>query len=115
MKLSLLTENEIRSKEQVIRFIGNFESNPSILEPMLADQYVYDKSISLSKIKSSLINKDDINKDKFGKAYNSIKDGETILPIVLGKDWYVADGMYRYLAAKQLGLKTIPALVPISE
>ena len=67
--------------------------------------------ISIDKIKIDESNPNKMSEEQFKALKKSINKFGNIVPIILDKDYKIADGEHRLLAYKELGLKEVPAYV----
>jgi len=69
------------------------------------------KNIEINKVKVDLDNPNKMTEAQFTALKKTMKKYGYLVPIVVDKNYKIADGEHRYLAYKELGMKNIPAYV----
>jgi len=67
--------------------------------------------IETSKIQMDPTNPNKMSDDQFNALKKNIKKYGFIVPLITNKEYIIADGEHRFLAAKSLGMKKIPTVV----
>jgi hypothetical protein len=69
------------------------------------------KNIEINKIKVDLDNPNQMTEAQFTALKENIGKYGYLVPIIVDKNFNIADGEHRYLAYKEMGMKEIPAYV----
>jgi DNA modification methylase len=67
--------------------------------------------VPIDKIQVDLSNPNDMNDKQFNALKENIKKYGFLVPLILNKEYVIADGEHRFLAAKDLGMTELPAIV----
>jgi len=69
------------------------------------------KNIEINKVKVDLDNPNKMTEAQFTALKKTMEKYGYLVPIIVDKNFKIADGEHRYLAYKELGMKEIPAYV----
>lgn len=69
------------------------------------------EKININKIKVDVDNPNKMTEAQFESLKKTIEKYGYLVPIIVDKDFNIADGEHRYLAYKEMGMKEIPAYV----
>ncbi len=104
------------SVDEVIKYVGTTEGPSDVLRGMIGKGPFIQVDIPIESIDPGILLPTDTDQNKLTRAKQAITAGKIPPPIVAaqkGDQLYIADGTHRVLAAKEAGLTTIPALVPL--
>ena len=114
-------EKILRAKQmtadEVIKYVGTMESSPEVIKNMIGGGPFIRVDVPLETIDPGILSPTDVNQEKLKAARQALAADKISPPIVagqIGDELFVADGTHRLLAAKEAGMTTISAIVPVT-